>query len=253
MALRKLSHGTWTTVSLASVDSVEVLLEWHKDLSEGDDLDSFRDFAKRASSNATARVGTKGQGKGKGKAKHDKSANGGIKFQDSLISHVNTCISRMLGDNTGRQLDGWKTSGHNLRADIIRVVVRLPKTEALNWLGKGTAHRAILARDIADFPEATDLRKVWIAPGCPVLDGNPVQISQSLHLYLADCKFPWAIVRAPFFLGGLGRLTKTMKEKSKALCSRTLFLYRRAMLSFALTMYRTHLTLPCWLPVNIFI
>ena len=80
LALRKLSQGTWTTVSLASVDSVEVLLEWHKDLSEGDDLDSFRDFAKRASSNATARVGTKGQGKGKGKAKHDKSANGGIKF-----------------------------------------------------------------------------------------------------------------------------------------------------------------------------
>ena len=107
----------------------------------------------------------------------------------------------MLGDNTGRQLDGWKTSGHNLRDDIIRVVLRLPKTEALNWLSKGTAHRAILARDIADFPEATDLRKVWIAPGCPVLDGNPVQISQSLHLYLADCKFPWAIVRTPYRWG----------------------------------------------------
>lgn len=32
----KLSHGTWTTVSLARVDSVEVLLEWRQDPSEGD-------------------------------------------------------------------------------------------------------------------------------------------------------------------------------------------------------------------------
>lgn len=36
LGIEKLSHGTWTTVSLASFDPVEVLLEWGQDLSEGD-------------------------------------------------------------------------------------------------------------------------------------------------------------------------------------------------------------------------
>lgn len=36
LGIEKLSHGTRTTVSLASFDPVEVLLEWRQDLSEGD-------------------------------------------------------------------------------------------------------------------------------------------------------------------------------------------------------------------------
>ena len=111
-------------------------LEWRKDLSEGDDLDSVQDFlAERASSNATSRVGTKAKGKGTGKAKHDKSATCRIKFQDSLSSHVNTCISRMLGDHTGHQVDGWKTSGHNLRDDFVRAVVQFASPRLMHRIG----------------------------------------------------------------------------------------------------------------------
>lgn len=44
-----------------------------------------------------------------GKAKHDKSGTCGFNFQESLISHVSACISRMLGDHTGRQVDSrWR-------------------------------------------------------------------------------------------------------------------------------------------------
>ena len=108
-------------------------------------------------------------------------------------------------DHTGRQVDGCKTAGHNLRDDIIDVFVHLPQTDALNWLRRGTAHRAILARHIANLPDAKDLQKVRIAPAC---------------LLIVNSLGPlFALVTA----GRLGR-ARTMKEKSKAMCSRTLVL-----------------------------
>lgn len=184
-------------------------------------MDSFEDFAaKRASSNATCRVGTKDKGNGKAKPNKSAASLGLVVsiFKDSLISHVSACISRMLGGHTGRQVDGCKTFGQNLRDDIIDVFVHLPKTDALNWLRRGAAHRALLAKDIANLPDAKDLQKVWIAPAC---------------LLIVNSLGPlFALVTA----GRLGR-ARAMKEESKALCSRTCVLYLRDMLSFALTMY----------------
>ena len=37
---------------------------------------------------------------------------------------------------------------------------------------EGVSHDALLVRDLTDFPEAHDLRKVWDNEGCPVLDGD---------------------------------------------------------------------------------
>jgi hypothetical protein len=59
-----------------------------------------------------------------------------------------------------------------VKSDIIRVSIRLPKSDATTWLVKGVSHDALLVRDLTDFPEAHDLRKVWDNEGCPVLDGD---------------------------------------------------------------------------------
>ena len=116
---------------------------------------------------------------------------------DSLITDINAKLGAMLGDSP----DTWKTFGHSIRDGIIRATVRLPKAVALRWLSQGTQHQAILARDISEFSDVADLRKVWVTAGCPVLDGAPVEIRQSLTLYLADVKASWAVIRTPYRWG----------------------------------------------------
>ena len=88
-----------------------------------------------------------------------------------------------------------------MKSDIIRVSIRLPKSDATTWLVKGVSHDALLVRDLTDFPEAHDLRKVWVNQGCPILDGDSISIRQSLSLYLADFKSGWSVVRTPYRWG----------------------------------------------------
>ena len=199
LGTERLTHGTWKTVSLVAVETVEVLLEWWKDLCQGEDLDCFLRFEKLASAVASA-SGSKGKGKGHGKSKDtgkSKDASASVKIPDSLITDINAKLGAMLGDSP----DTWKTFGHSIRDGIIRATVRLPKAVALRWLSQGTQHQAILARDISEFSDVADLRKVWVTAGCPVLDGTPVEIRQSLTLYLADVKASWAVIRTPYRWG----------------------------------------------------
>lgn len=193
LGTERLTHGTWKTVSLVAVETVEVLLEWWKDLCQGEDLDCFLGFEKFASAVASA-SGSKGKGKGHGKSKNTSAS---VKIPDSLITDINAKLGDMLGDSPAT----WKTFGHSIRDGIIRATVRLPKAVALRWLSQGTQHQAILARDISEFSDVADFRKVWVNVGCPVLDGTPVEIRQSLKLYLADVKASWAVIRTPYRWG----------------------------------------------------
>ena len=212
----KLRTTAWTTVSLASVDSVEVLLEWWKDLSDGAVLAAFDKFVKLASSPVDSdkdSLANKGKSKGKGKTKHGKLPH---RLSDTLVANLNSHVSHMLGDATGQKLAGaWTASGHNVRADIIRVSVRLPKADALTCLKSGTQHSAVLVRDIHTIPEAKDLCCVWISPGCPVLEGSAAHTRQSLQLYLASFAHPWSVVRTPFRWGI--RIHKDHEREVKAI------------------------------------
>ena len=215
LGTEKLSASAWKTVSLASVDSVEVLLEWWKDLTDGDALAAFDGFVKLATSPTdpvTDPVANKGKAKGKGKTKYVKQPH---RLSDTLVANLNSQVSRMLGDPSGQKLGTWKASGHNVKADIIRVSVRLPKVDAVNWLKAGTQHHAILVRDIHDIPEAKDLCCVWISPGCPVMEGSAAQTQQSLKLYLASFAHSWSVVRTPYRWGI--RIHKDHEREVKAI------------------------------------
>ena len=190
-----LSPVSWKSVSLASVENVDLLLEWWKDLSVGRDLEKFHEFHRAAEELANPKP--KGSGKAKGKQK----GAGSGKMSDSLAARISQHIKSMLPDSVGKMFDSLKTSNHNVKSDIIRVSIRLPKSDAVTWLVKGVSHDALLVRDLTDFPEAHDLRKVWVNQGCPILDGDSISIRQSLSLYLADFKSGWSVVRTPYRWG----------------------------------------------------
>ena len=190
-----LSPVSWKSVSLASVENVDLLLEWWKDLSVGRDLEKFHEFHRAAEELANPKP--KGSGKAKGKQK----GSGSGKMSDSLAARISQHIKSMLPDSVGKMFVSLKTSNHNVKSDIIRVSIRLPKSDAVTWLVKGVSHDALLVRDLTDFPEAHDLRKVWVNEGCPILDGDSISIRQSLSLYLADFKSGWSVVRTPYRWG----------------------------------------------------
>ena len=167
-----LSPVSWTSVSLASVENVDLLLEWWKDLSVGHDLEKFHEFHRAAEAFAHPKPDKKGSGKTKGKQK----GFGSGRMSDSLAARISQHIKSMLPDSVGKTFDSLKTSNHNVKSDIIRVSIRLPKADAVTWLVKGVSHDALLVRDLTDFPEAQDLRKVWVTEGCPILDGDPISI-----------------------------------------------------------------------------
>ena len=190
-----LSPVSWKSVSLASVENVDLLLEWWKDLSVGRDLEKFHEFHRAAEE--LGNPNPKGSGKAKGKQK----GSGSGKMSDSLAARISQHIKSMPPDSVGKMFDSLKRSNHNVKSDIIRVSIRLPKSDAVTWLVKGVSHDALLVRDLTDFPEAQDLRKVWVNEGCPILDGDSISIRQSLSLYLADFKSGWSVVRTPYRWG----------------------------------------------------
>ena len=204
----KLVKVDWNQVSLAPVATVEILLEWWKDLSTEEVLSAYKLIETTLAK--STRASSKGKASGKGKAPNPFS-----RLPDCLISPINTQISRMLGDSSGQRLNAWKTTGHSVKHDIIRVAVRVPKELAVTWLKEGTSHPALIARDVSDFHEASDLRKVWVAHGSVLLEGDPRQIQQALILCLADFGNSWSLVRTPFRWGI--RVPKDREAEAKAL------------------------------------
>ena len=207
LGTEKLSPVDWTTVSPAAIESVEILLEWWRDMTDGDAILVFDELVKLASKPGhPASEPAKGKGRSKGKTKESKPH----RLSDILVANLNQQFSCLLGDSTRQKIGSWKPAGHSVREDIIRISVRVPKADVLSWLKSGTPHHAILARDIHELPDAQDLCIIWISPGCPVLEGSATQIRQSLSLYLAGFKAPWSVVRTPYRWG-----IRTQKEHER--------------------------------------
>ena len=96
-----LSPVSWKSVSLASVENVDLLLEWWKDLSVGRDLEKFHEFHRAAEELAHPKP--KGSGKAKGKQK----GSGSGKMSDSLAARISQHIKSMLPDSVGKMFDSF--------------------------------------------------------------------------------------------------------------------------------------------------
>ena len=209
LGTEKLTHAEWTNVSLAPVQTVEVLLEWWKDLSTDAVLASYKSI--EAAANKPSPIPLKGKSAGKGKPQASRT-----RLPDSLVATVNSQMSCMLGDASGQRLGNtWKTTGHNIKPDIIRVSVRVPKEQAVTWLREGSGHTAVIVRDISEFPEVADLCKVWVAHGSVLMEGSPLHTRQALALCMADFGQAWSVVRTPFRWGV--RVPKDKEKQVKAL------------------------------------
>ena len=86
----RLTRAEWTTVALAPVATVEVLIEWWKDLLWGEVLRSYE--ALEAAASKSLKTGAKGKATGTGKVPPLHT-----RLSDSLIANVKSQMSHMIG------------------------------------------------------------------------------------------------------------------------------------------------------------
>ena len=176
-------------IPLATVESVEVLIEWWSDLVEGPQADAFRQCS--MDSSAAAKKGSdKGKGKGRGAGK-------GHTVHARNIALVNSTLKDSLVAGGAGNLDSCKWYSHQVFPEIIRVCLRVPKPTAIAWLTKGTGQVAITCREVNDLAEMASHRRVWIPAQSELLQQQVRLIPRSLSLALAGVGAPWSIVRAP--------------------------------------------------------
>ena len=197
-------------VQLLSVETVEVLIEWWLDLSEGSHASAFQQCSSELSAE-------KGKGTGKGKGKHHTSGKGGKGKPSSIhnVALISRTLAKMLEAGGSGSLSDCKWYQHQIFPDVIRACVRVSKTIATKWMKQGTGQLALTCREVHDFPEISDLRRVWIPAHSELLQHAPAQIPRGVTLALAGCGCMTALIRSSQRWGV--RVPSSAEEKVKAI------------------------------------
>ena len=211
----KLCKVDFKELTLTSVDTVEVQLEWWADLCEGPERQHFQDVldAQKAAL-LTPTTGLTGKGKGRGYERDKGKGKGKHKgVPPTVIMLINTHLKALVDSPGSDVFEAGQTSHHRVQDDSIRVCTRVTKARALEWLTTGLPSKAVIARDIIAFAELEPYRKVWLPDRSALSVGPALETMQSLRLALAGLSGAWGVIRTPARWGV--RVHKNQEEAAK--------------------------------------
>ncbi|CAE7337918.1 HCc2 [Symbiodinium sp. CCMP2592] len=136
---------------------------------------------------------------------------GGKMYNVGLITR--TLVSMLEAGGSGSFESKWHQ--HQVFPEVIRARARVSETIATKWIKQGTGQLALTCREVHDFAEISDLRRIWIPAHSEVLQHAPAKIPRGLTLALAGCGCTFALLRAPQRWGV--RVPSSAEEKVKAI------------------------------------